>query len=204
MVEAATLTGTFSILAVGEGSIGVAVASGSTSVGDRVPWVSKRGAVATQGYTNVRYGREGISLLKLGYDPGRILRKLLRDDDSPQRRQVAIIDHDRRKAVHTGSECPKETGSVTGTDLICIGNMLSNPEVPRAMADAYRSPSPFPARLVGALRAGSSEGGDRRGERSAALLVCGKRDIAIRISSSRTPIDDLGAKLRGLDSRPQT
>lgn len=188
---------TFSILAVEEGSIGVAVASGSTSVGDRVPWLSTEGAVATQGYTDVRYGREGISLLKLGYDPGRILRKLLREDDSPQRRQVAIIDRLRRKAVHTGSECPKETGSVTGTDFICIGNMLSNPDVPQGMADAYLSPGPLPARLVEALRTGSSEGGDSRGERSAALLVCGKGDFAIRISSSQTPIDDLGAKLTG-------
>ena len=62
-------TGTFSILAISPDSklMGVAVASGSTSVGDRVPHARPGvGVIATQAYTNVAYGINGLELLTKG------------------------------------------------------------------------------------------------------------------------------------------
>lgn len=66
------LTGTFSILTISPDSrlMGVAVASGSTSVGDRVPHAKPGvGVIATQAYTNVAYGIKGLELLAKGLSP---------------------------------------------------------------------------------------------------------------------------------------
>ncbi|MEM3596614.1 MAG: DUF1028 domain-containing protein [Candidatus Bathyarchaeia archaeon] len=61
--------GTFPILAISSNGklMGVAVASGSTSVGDRVPH-AKPGicVIATQAYTNVMHGVKGLDLLEKG------------------------------------------------------------------------------------------------------------------------------------------
>ena len=75
--------GTFSILAISPDSrlMGVAVASGSTSVGDRVPHAkSGVGVIATQAYTNVAYGIKGLELLANGLSPKGVLDRLLMED----------------------------------------------------------------------------------------------------------------------------
>ncbi|MEX0567845.1 MAG: DUF1028 domain-containing protein, partial [Candidatus Njordarchaeota archaeon] len=54
---------TYSIVAYDKktNTLGVAVASGSTAVGTRVPWIKANvGAIATQAYTNTIYGSEGL------------------------------------------------------------------------------------------------------------------------------------------------
>jgi len=97
-------TGTFSILAISSDSrlIGVAVASGSTSAGDRVPHAKPRlGVIATQAYTNVAYGIKGLELLANGLSPKGVLDRLLMEDSGRELRQVAIMDFKRRKAVFT-------------------------------------------------------------------------------------------------------
>ena len=61
--------GTFSIVAYDSttGELGVAVQSKSLAVGNAVPYaVPGIGAVATQAKSNLSYGPEGISLLKIG------------------------------------------------------------------------------------------------------------------------------------------
>ena len=64
--------GTFSILAISPDSrlMGVAVASGSISVGDRVAYAKPGvGVIATQAYTNVAYGIKGLELMENGLSP---------------------------------------------------------------------------------------------------------------------------------------
>jgi uncharacterized Ntn-hydrolase superfamily protein len=98
--------GTFTILAISQDSnlMGVATASGSINVGDRVPHAKPGiGVIATQAYTNVVYGIKGLELLQKGLSPEEALAKLLREDSERSMRQVAIMDFKRRKAVFTGS-----------------------------------------------------------------------------------------------------
>lgn len=102
--------GTFSILAASKDGklMGVAVASGSTAVGSRVPHAMPNvGAVATQAYTNVAYGTEGLKLLASGLSPEQALQTLLAEDPQREMRQFAIMDFAGRKAIFTGQKCKK-------------------------------------------------------------------------------------------------
>ncbi|MEM3899295.1 MAG: DUF1028 domain-containing protein, partial [Candidatus Bathyarchaeia archaeon] len=103
--------GTFSILAVSKDYklMGVAVASGSTGVGFRVPHAMPNvGVIATQAYTNMAYGIDGLKLLASGLSPEQALKKLLAQDPQREIRQVAIMDFTGKKATFTGAEAPEE------------------------------------------------------------------------------------------------
>jgi uncharacterized Ntn-hydrolase superfamily protein len=194
-------TGTFSILAVSPDCklMGVAVASGSTSVGDRVPHAKpKVGVIATQAYTNVNYGIKGLELLATDLAPKKALDKLLMEDPDRELRQVAIMDFRKRKAVYTGAKAPEFRGEIVGEYYVVAGNLLAGKEVVASMAKEFeRSSSDLAWRMAKALKAGSESGGDRRGEKSAALIVVSteKVEIEIKIDKHASPIGELLRKL---------
>jgi len=194
--------GTFSILAISPDSklMGITVASGSTSVGDRVPHVKPGiGVIATQAYTNVIYGVKGLELMTRGLSPKDTLDRLLREDPERDMRQVAIMDFKRRKAVFTGANAPEYNAEIVGDNYIVIGNLLSRKEVASSMAKQFESSSgDLSVRMVDALKAGSKSGGDRRGEKSAALTVVGteKVEIQIKVSVHENPVEELFRKLK--------
>lgn len=186
---------TYSIVALDKktGSLAVAVASGSTAVGTRVPWVEENvGAIATQAYTNIIYGKEGLKLLKMGYTPEKALDELLKMDPEKEKRQVAIIDNQNRKTVFTGKECPDWKGEYIGEYYIIIGNLIVGSKViDSARAILEKTEIVFPLRLAIALYEGEKAGGDRRGNRSAALVVRGRYNINIRIDDEENPAEKL-------------
>jgi uncharacterized Ntn-hydrolase superfamily protein len=194
--------GTFSILAISHssGSLGVAVASGSAHVGDRVPHAKPGvGVIATQAYTNIVYGIKGLELLRKGLSPTEALNKLLSEDSESEKRQVAIMDFKGRKAVFTGAGVPAYSSEIVGKDYVVMGNLLSTETVVASMAKAFESSSGNLAlRLVGALEAGSKSGGDRRGEVSAALIVISseKVEVEIKVGFHENPIEKLFQELR--------
>ncbi len=176
--------------------LGVAVASGSVGIGNRVPWVEERvGAIATQGYTDPSYGSRGLNLLKEGMTPREALRLMLMGDRERELRQVVIIDAKGNRVAHTGSECPAWCGHLIGRDFVCAGNMISGEATLEAMAKAFVGGSSFEEKLVGALEAGARAGGDLRGEKSAALLIAGERSVWIRVDMSSNPILQLRRSL---------
>lgn len=189
--------GTFSILAISKDGklMGVAVASGSTAVGSRVPHAMPNvGAVATQAYTNVAYGTEGLKLLASGLPPEQALQKLLAEDPQREMRQVAIMDFAGRKAIFTGAKVPGGRGEIVGENYIVIGNLLKNFKVLESMADRFeKTHGNFVLRLLEALKAGSEGGGDKRGEKSAAIVVVDKAKVLLnlRIDESPNPIQEL-------------
>lgn len=198
-----TLIGTFSIVAIDKIArlMGVAVASKSIAVGSRVPWAKAGvGVVATQAYTNVMYGIKGLELLERGYSPPDALSTLTKEDESAAFRQVCILGADGNIAVHTGPECPEYAGHLVGDDYCVAGNLLTDENVLSNMAITFKeTKGPFAMRLLEALRAGKSAGGDRRGHNSAAILIV-KIDtfditkpweINLRIDYSENPIEDL-------------
>lgn len=195
------ITGTFSILAMSpdSGLMGVAVASGSTSVGDRVPHAKPGvGVIATQAYTNVAYGIKGLELLAKGLSPKEALNKLLREDIERELRQVAIMDFKKRKAVFTGVKAPEFHGELVGEDHVVVGNLLAGKSVVPGIAEEFEKASGELAwRMAKALKAGSESGGDRRGERSAALIVVGQEEVRVKIKvdEHKAPIEELICKL---------
>ena len=194
-------TGTFSILAISPNSklMGVAVASGSTSVGDRVPHAKPGvGVIATQAYTNVAYGIKGLELLAKGLSPKEALNRLLMEDSGRELRQVAIMNFTKRKTVFTGASVPDWHGETSGENYVVIGNMLAGKNVVPSIAKEFEKTSgELALRMAKALKAGSESGGDKRGERSAALIVVGgeKVKVKIKVNEHKAPIEELIRKL---------
>lgn len=179
--------------------IGVAVASGSTSVGARVPYIKPAiGVAATQAYTNVTYGVEGLKLLAKGASPEEALNKLLAKDPMRQKRQVAIMDFFGKKAFYTGSLVPECRGEIVGENYIVIGNLLKSSQVLVNMAVEFeRSSVDLASGMVKALEAGINIGGDKRGEKSAALLIADFRNVLlnVRVDVHENPVQKLSHQL---------
>jgi uncharacterized Ntn-hydrolase superfamily protein len=167
---------TFSIIARDPDSaaFGVAVSTAVPCVGAIVPHArSGIGAIATQSYSNIDLGRDGLRLLEFGLSPRAALEALLAEDDGRDLRQVAGIDARGRTFAYSGKDCVDWYGSREGRDYSVQGNMLVGQPVVDAMADAFEAASGkwLGIRLIAALEAGQAAGGDKRGRVSAALLV---------------------------------
>jgi len=191
---------TFSIVARSEDgeSWGVAVASKFLAVGSAVPAaVAGIGAVATQAEANVAYKPMALAHLDEGATAQVALDRLLEEDEGRVHRQVGIVDVDGNAATHTGSECFDWAGGETGPGVALQGNILVGPEVVAAMREAWDASANEPSlarRLLAALAAGDTAGGDKRGRQSAALLV-------VREGAGYGGGDDVAADLR-VDDHP--
>ena len=188
------------------GECGVAVQSKFLAVGAFVPWARGGiGAVATQAFAEITYGNRGLDLLASGLSPQDAIDQLTSDDEMRSHRQVGIVAADGSSASYTGEDCFEHAVSITGDNFAAQGNILSNPEVPEAMANTFRGSSRRLAdRLLTALAAGEKAGGEKRGVESAALLVVrpgggygGNHDrwLDLRIDHSDSPIEDLSGLL---------
>lgn len=166
---------TFSIVARDPqtGELGVGVASRVLAVGALCPWLEPGvGAVATQSFVDVTYGRKALSALRRGTAPGHVLADLTSADPGAPTRQVAVLDVRGRVAVHDGEQCIPEAGHVTGEQFSCQANMMRHPGVPGAMADGFSSTrGSLTDRILSALDAAEAAGGDFRGRQSSAVKV---------------------------------
>lgn len=180
------------------GEIGVGVQTHQPAVGAVVPWVAAGvGAVATQSFSNIEFGPDGLALLRNGRSAEQTLAALLATDEGRERRQVAVIAREGAPAVFTGSKCLAHAGHRVGADYSVQANMMLNESVPSAMATAFEAAQGLLAvRILAALEAAQAEGGDMRGMQSAAILVRypGPSPIPIwdlRSDNSPTPLADL-------------
>ena len=191
------------------GELGVAVQSHWFSVGPIVPWAEAGvGAVATQSLVDPAYGPLGLELMRTGKSAPQALTSLLAGDEGRAVRQVAMIDHEGRVAAHTGPRCIAAAGHVVDPEhqFSVQANLMERDEVWPAMAEAYRSATGDLAdRLLAALDAAQSAGGDIRGRQSAALLIVaaeptGKpwmdRRFDLRIEDHPEPLRELRRLVR--------
>ena len=169
------LTHTYSIVARDDvtGELGVAVQSHWFSVGSIVSWAEAGvGAIATQSLVNVSLGPRGLDLLKQGKTAQEAMDILLAKDEGRDFRQVAIIDVRGNVAVHTGTKCIADAGNIKGKNYSVQANMMLNNKVWPAMSQAFEESSgPLAERMLAALKAAETAGGDIRGQQSAAILV---------------------------------
>jgi len=177
--EEKPVTSTFSIVAFDPEARewGVAVASRVLAVGYIVPWArAEVGAVATQAYADLRYGRYGLELLEAGFTAEQTLQVLLEFDGEAQQRQVAVVDSTGRVSAFTGRETSAWAGDRQGEHYSVQGNILVGEQVLADMERAYlETEGPLARRLLATLKAGDEAGGDSRGRQSAALLVVRER-----------------------------
>lgn len=181
---------------------GVAVASKFLAVGAVVPWAKAGvGAIATQAQANVGYGPNGLALLAEGRPAEEVVRRLTDADADREHRQLGVVDRDGNAAAWTGKECFNWAGHRTGAGYTCQGNILAGESVVVAMAEAFgRTSEALPERLIAALEAGQAQGGDSRGQQSAAIYVVKEkgsyggfldRYIDLRVDDHPTPIVEL-------------
>ena len=198
---------TYSIVArdPASGRFGVAIQSCWPFVGAGCPWIeSGVGAVATQSYTEVAHGPNGLARLRGGEAPSEALAALLAADPDAAVRQVGIVDSSGRAAAHTGARCVEAAGHLTAEGVSVQANMMERASVWPAMLAAYHgSEGDFVDRLLAALRAAEAEGGDLRGRQSASLVVSGapgdpawKREIDIHVGDHASPLDELERLVR--------
>lgn len=196
---------TYSIVArdAATGDLGVAVQSHWFSVGSAVPWAEAGvGAVATQSFTEPSYGPLGLALMKAGKSAPEALKALLAADADREVRQVAMVDAQGRSAAHTGAKCIQAAGHEVGEGFTVEANLMDKATVWPAMAKAFKgAKGDLADRLLAALRAAQAEGGDIRGQQSAALLIVkGKpsgqpwndRLFDLRVEDNPDPLKELG------------
>jgi uncharacterized Ntn-hydrolase superfamily protein len=176
---------TFSIAAVdpATGEVGVAVTTRNPCVGNGVPWVRVGvGAVATQAATRTEYGPELLDALESGTSAEDALRQALTGDARADQRQIGVIGLTAGSAQHTGSGTRPWSGQRAGKNYVTQGNLLVGPEVLDAVARSFESTEGMSRhladRLIAALEAGQSQGGDARKGRtqSAAVIVADPRE----------------------------
>jgi uncharacterized Ntn-hydrolase superfamily protein len=155
------------------GELGVAVQSQAFNTGAAVPWARPGvGAIATQSFTDRRYGWRGLQLLENGEAPDQAMELLRADDAQREFRQVAIIDSHGSIAQFTGVNCVPASGQASGVDWAAQGNMLASDDAWHQMGAAFdRTEGTLAQRLLAALDAAEATGGDWRGRGGAAVLV---------------------------------
>jgi uncharacterized Ntn-hydrolase superfamily protein len=190
---------TFSIVARDPvtGDFGVAVQSHWFQVGTAVPWAEAGvGAVATQSFTRIEYGPQGLQLMKAGKPAREALDSLVAQDAQKDVRQVAMVDAQGRVAAWTGAKCIAAAGHQMGEGFSVQANLMDKPTVWPAMARAFEAAKgDLAERMLAALEAAQAEGGDIRGRQSAALIV-------VRARSTGEPWRDRLVDLR-VDDHPQ-
>jgi len=200
---------TFSICAIDPktGESGAAVTTRVPFVGRAVPWVRAGvGAVATQAWTVVEYGREGLDLLEKKVAPQDAIERLLADDKGRERRQIGVVDMMGRTASFTGKETSAWAGGRQGAGYTVQGNILVGRETVDAVADHFESTAgtgmALAERLILALEAGDKTGGDRRWGlfQSAAIRVADPRDpgrggdhisLSIDVGEHDAPVEEM-------------
>ena len=177
--------------------------------------------MATQASANRQYGPKAIALLEQGLSPAEAVKKITDEDQGRDTRQVGVIDAKGRSAVYTGKRVIERNfdksdpvhfggyaGHITGANFSVQGNTLKSEDVLKAMAAAYQSGKGTMAdRLMDALDAGQSKGGDTRGMQSGGILVVRplapnsestvERIVDIRVDDAPNPFTEL-RRLLGL------
>jgi uncharacterized Ntn-hydrolase superfamily protein len=179
------------------GAFGIAVATRFFAVGALCPHGDGGvGALCTQALINPTYGPRGLRLLREGVPAAIVVDVLTQSDPGRAARQLHVQDAAGRIAAHTGAECVPWCGHAIHDGFSVAGNMLAGPEVIAETAQAYvaHAELPFARRLIAALAAGETAGGDKRGKQSAALQIFTSEEypaLDLRVDDHPDPLAEL-------------
>ena len=189
---------TWSILARdGQGRFGVAIASRFFAVGALCVHTRRGvGALSTQALMNPMYGPRGMDLLARGRSPQEVIDSVTAEDTGREQRQVHVLPAQGRPAARTGAACIDWCGHRLDEDFSVAGNMLAGPQVIEATAQAFLATrgQDLAERLLAALAAGETAGGDKRGKQAAALRIHGDEDwpdLDLRVDDHAEPVLEL-------------
>jgi uncharacterized Ntn-hydrolase superfamily protein len=117
-----------------------------------------------------------------------------------------MIDIHGDVAAHTGARCIQGAGQIVGTGYSVQANLMLNDSVWGAMSRAFESTrGDLADRMLGALDAAQSVGGDIRGKQSAAILIVRDRStgrpwldrlVDLRVEDHPQPLAELRRLVR--------
>ena len=154
---------------------GVAITTSSICVGARCPWVRPGiGACATQNITDPSIGNLLLDTLERGLTASQAMATITEPGiKNIEYRQLTLIDNRGSVAHYSGSLTLGNHAVSVGETCVAAGNLLKSEDVPNAMTATFERlhETTLPQRLLSALRAGLTAGGEGGPVRSSALLV---------------------------------
>lgn len=182
--------------------LGIGVVSGSIAVGSRVPWGRYGiGGIVSQAYTNPGLGSIILDYMERGHDVDEAIKRALNRDKHPSLRQIAAMNWDGNASYYNGSNIPLEYGGFIYRECVAIANLVVSNKIPKILCKTYyeNAGDDIGLSIIHALMEAHSIGGDRRGDRSSALLIIGlteftpyyDRIIDIRVDYAMDPIKNL-------------
>ena len=190
---------TFSIIGRCErtGMFGIAIATSEMAVGSRCIHVAPGvGAVMTQASTNPRLGYLGLNLLRTGLTAPRVVEELALNDPFVERRQLGCLDTRGGAAGRTGAGNRPWAGHRVARNVVAAANAVTDAGVADAMFEAFQHDPGRPVweRLLGALEAGKTAGGEPNGEKSGGLYVVDREPfpvVDLRVDLHPEPVVEL-------------
>ena len=179
------------------GQLGVAVSTADVAAGRMVTWAKAGvGALATQSWPSLYLAIDALRLMEGGSSAPEAMAGVLADDPGRSVRQVGVVDSRGGSATFSGDECTTWYGGINGPSFAVQGNMLIRGETVSAMAASFAQTDgmDLAERLVQAIEAGQTAGGDKRGRQCAALLVVDKEEFPLwdlRVDENANPVSEL-------------
>lgn len=176
---------------------GVAVSTAVPAVGAICAFGAPgAGSIATQSWANPYLGIDGVELLKQGLSAEEVVERLIGDDPGRDMRQLGVVDGHGGSAAYSGTQCTSWFGDLAGDGYSIQGNMLTGGETLQAMQASFESTTEqdLPERLVAALEAGQTVGGDKRGRQSAAVKIYAREAypyLDLRVDEHSDPVAEL-------------
>lgn len=190
---------TFSIVARCKttGQLGAAVSSSSPAVASRcIRAKAGVGVAASQNITDPHLANILLDLIKYDVSPNDAIQELVSNTDFIEYRQLLVLNIQGQVAAYSGEKTLGIYHAHTGQEVACAGNLLANPNVPQTMCEAFeRSQGCLAERLLLAMRAGLTAGGEAGSVHSAGILVVDKVQwpiVDLRVDWSESdPIGEL-------------
>jgi uncharacterized Ntn-hydrolase superfamily protein len=138
------------------------------------------GAASVQLIADPRQTALAGRLIALGYSATKVVAELRASDQNIARRQIGVVDSYGNTAAFSGPDDTWYSGHIEGDNFVAMGNGIVSEAVVTAMADAMTvsAGTELADRLMTAVEAGAAKGGEKKGQFSAAILVCGDEPFA--------------------------
>ncbi len=166
---------TFSLVArcTQTGMFGIAISSSSPAVAARCAYARAGvGAVATQNVTDPRLGSMTLDLMEKGMSAMEAVHSVAEQAAHIAYRQLLAVDAQGQTAIYSGSHVLGLWNEAQRTNVASGGNLLANDGVPASIVAAFQaSPGHLGDRLITALRAGLTAGGEAGPVHSAGLML---------------------------------
>lgn len=166
---------TFSLVArcAETGMFGVAISSSSPAVAARCSYARAGvGAVASQNVTDPTLGPLALDLMEAGMSAAEAVAEVQKRGRFIEYRQVLAVDTAGGTAIHSGPNSLGIWTQAQGRDVASGGNLLANDGVPAAIVAGFEGASGHLGdRLIAAMRAGLSAGGEAGPVHSAGMML---------------------------------